>query len=272
LPENCEGLPDRRGSGGVRRHVRDGGCARDLRHARGCRCGGSTRRGGRRPRRTRGVAVTGVRVVRSVCQLRGPGGGVRCLSARDQPLRFRTGGRLMVSRADRSPFAQWLWTVDRYLLAGFIVLMVGGVVLSFAASPAVAERLGIDTFHFVKRQAMFMLPALVVMLAASALSPRQVRRVALVVFILSLGLMVLTLFLGMEVKGARRWINIFGISIQPSEFLKPAFVGLVAFLLSESGRRREVPGALFSAFLFVMSVALLVAQPDFGQTMLLSLV
>ncbi len=178
----------------------------------------------------------------------------------------------MVSRADRSPFAQWLWTVDRYLLAGFIVLMVGGVVLSFAASPAVAERLGIDTFHFVKRQAMFMLPALVVMLAASALSPRQVRRVALVVFILSLGLMVLTLFLGMEVKGARRWINIFGISIQPSEFLKPAFVVLVAFLLSESGRRREVPGALFSAFLFVMSVALLVAQPDFGQTMLLSLV
>ncbi|WP_417686191.1 putative lipid II flippase FtsW [Roseibium sp.] len=178
----------------------------------------------------------------------------------------------MVSRADRSRFAEWLWTVDHYLLAAFILLMVGGVVLSFAASPPVAERLGVETFYFVKRQAMFLLPALAVMLAGSLMSPRLVRRVALLVFVGSLVMLVATLFLGMEAKGSRRWIYIAGFSLQPSEFLKPAFVILIAFLLSESGRRREVPGVLFAVLLFVMCAALLVAQPDFGQTMLLGMV
>ena len=178
----------------------------------------------------------------------------------------------MVSRADRSRFAEWLWTVDHYLLAAFILLMIGGVVLSFAASPPVAERLGLEAFFFVKRQALFLLPALGVMLLGSLLSPRVVRRMALLVFAVSLVLLVATLFVGMEAKGSRRWIYIAGFSLQPSEFLKPAFVILIAFLLSESGRRREVPGVLFAMLLFVMCAALLVAQPDFGQTMLLALV
>ena len=79
----------------------------------------------------------------------------------------------MVSRADRSPFAEWLWTVDRYLVAGFVVLMVGGIVLSFAASPAVAERLDIDSYHFIKRQALFLIPALVVMFGVMGGPSRQ---------------------------------------------------------------------------------------------------
>ncbi|MBO0343698.1 FtsW/RodA/SpoVE family cell cycle protein [Roseibium limicola] len=178
----------------------------------------------------------------------------------------------MVSRADRSRFAEWLWTVDHYLLAAFILLMVGGVVLSFAASPPVADRLGVETFFFVKRQALFLIPALGIMLAGSLLTPRLVRRVALLLFAVSLVALVATLFLGMEAKGARRWIYILGFSLQPSEFLKPAFVVIVAFFLSESGRRREVPGVLFSVLLFVICAALLIAQPDFGQTMLLGMV
>ncbi|MHA7777464.1 putative lipid II flippase FtsW [Roseibium sp. M-1] len=178
----------------------------------------------------------------------------------------------MVSRADRSRFAEWLWTVDHYLLAAFSLLMVGGVVLSFAASPPVAERIGVETFYFVKRQAMFLIPALAIMLAGSLMTPRMVRRAALIVFVVALLLMVATLFVGFEAKGARRWIYLAGFSMQPSEFLKPAFVVLIAFLLSESGRRREVPGVLFSFVLFSICAALLVAQPDFGQTMLLGLV
>lgn len=178
----------------------------------------------------------------------------------------------MVSRADRSPFAEWLWTVDRFLVAGFIVLMIGGIVLSFAASPAVAERLNIDSYHFIKRQAFFLVPALGLMLAISALSPRYVRRAALALFIISMVMMVATLFVGMEAKGARRWINMAGFSIQPSEFLKPALIVLASFLMAEGGRRPEVPGTLLSTLLFVMSAALLVAQPDFGQTMLIALV
>ena len=122
----------------------------------------------------------------------------------------------MVSRADRSRFAEWLWTVDHYLLAAFSLLMVGGVVLSFAASPPVAERIGVETFYFVKRQAMFLIPALTIMLAGSLMTPRMVRRAALILFIVSLVMMVATLFLGFEAKGARRWIYIAGLSIQPS--------------------------------------------------------
>ncbi|WP_153768248.1 putative lipid II flippase FtsW [Labrenzia sp. CE80] len=178
----------------------------------------------------------------------------------------------MVSRADRSRVAEWLWTVDHYLLAAFFLLMFGGVVLSFAASPPVAERLGVETFFFVKRQAIYLIPAIGIMLAGSLMTPRMVRRMALAVFVVSVVMLVATLFLGMEAKGSRRWIYIAGFSLQPSEFLKPAFVVLIAFLLSESGRRREVPGVLFAVLLFAMCAALLIAQPDFGQTMLLGLV
>ena len=110
------------------------------------------------------------------------------------------------------------------------------------------------------------------MLGASLMTPRMVRRAALILFVVSLVLMVATLFVGLEAKGARRWIYLAGFSIQPSEFLKPAFVVLIAFLLSESGRRREVPGVLFAFVLFAICAALLIAQPDFGQTMLLGLV
>lgn len=178
----------------------------------------------------------------------------------------------MVSRADRSRFADWFWTVDHYLLAAFAILMVGGVVLSLAASPPVADRLGLDTFYFVQRQAFFLIPAAAIVIAGSLMTPRMVRRAALIVFIGSLILLIATLFVGMEAKGARRWIYLAGFSVQPSEFLKPAFVILIAFLLSESGRRREVPGVLFSFILFAVCAVLLIAQPDFGQTMLLGMV
>ncbi|MCL4148872.1 UNVERIFIED_CONTAM: hypothetical protein GTU68_011950, partial [Idotea baltica] len=158
------------------------------------------------------------------------------------------------------------------MLAAFGLLMVGGVVLSFAASPPVAERLGVDTFFFVKRQAMYLIPGIMIMLAGSLMAPRVIRRAALIVFVGSLVLLIATLFVGFEAKGARRWIYLAGFSLQPSEFLKPAFVILIAFLLSESGRRREVPGVLFAFVLFAICAALLIAQPDFGQTMLLGMV
>ena len=95
----------------------------------------------------------------------------------------------MVSRADRSEFAEWWWTVDKLLLAGVFALMIGGVVLSLAGSPAVAERLGYDSFHFVNRHIAFFLPALAVMIATSFLTPRQARRAALIVLCISLVLM-----------------------------------------------------------------------------------
>jgi len=177
----------------------------------------------------------------------------------------------MVSRADRSSFAEWWWTVDKILLAALIALMVGGVVLSLAGSPAVAERLGYDSFHFVKRHVAFFVPAVAVMIATSFLTPRQVRRTSLVVMVVMIVLMMATLFVGTDVKGARRWIDFAGLSIQPSEFVKPAFVVIVAWLFAENSRRSDIPGNVFALILLAIVAALLVAEPDFGQTMLITI-
>ncbi|MBC7150308.1 MAG: putative lipid II flippase FtsW [Rhizobium sp.] len=178
----------------------------------------------------------------------------------------------MVSRVERGPVADWFWTIDRLFMITFILLMGIGFMLSFAASPAVAERLNLDSFHFVKRHAAFLIPALGVMIGLSFLSPRQVRRTAMVILAVSLLMMVAALFFGIEVKGARRWITIAGISIQPSEFMKPAFVVICAWLFAEHARQPEIPGNLFAIILFGIVAALLVAQPDLGQTILTSVV
>ena len=177
----------------------------------------------------------------------------------------------MISRAQRTVFSEWWWTVDRLMIGAVLALMLIGIVLLLAASPPVAIRLGLDPFYFVHRQALFLLPAFAVLFATSSLSPRQVRRVALAVFLVSLALVAATLFIGPEIKGARRWLNLFGMSLQPSEFLKPAFVVLVAWAFSESGRRPEMPATLLAFALLALPVILLVQQPDFGQTVLLTL-
>ncbi len=174
----------------------------------------------------------------------------------------------MVSRAQRTILANWWWTVDRWLLASIATLVVAGMILTMAASPPVAERIGLSTFHFVDRQALALFPAMAVLIAVSFLTPRQVRRMAIIVFLAAMALIVVALVFGHEVKGSRRWI--FGI--QPSEFLKPAFVILVAWAFSEGGKRRDVPGTLIAVLLWPVTIVPLMLQPDFGQTMLVSLV
>jgi cell division protein FtsW len=172
------------------------------------------------------------------------------------------------SRLDRSPVAVWWRTVDRWFLAAFLSLMGLGIVLSFAASPAVAERIGLDSFYFATRQIIYMIPALGAMLAVSFLTPRHVRRMAFIMLGIAILLMVAVLFVGVEVKGAHRWVSLFGISIQPSEFMKPAFVIMCAWLFAEKSRNPDIPGNLLAMMLLGVVVALLVAQPDLGQTIL----
>jgi cell division protein FtsW len=174
----------------------------------------------------------------------------------------------MISRAVRSPFAEWWWTVDRWLLAALGMLMVIGIVLAMAGSPPVAERLHLSTFHFVNRQVLYLIPAIAVLIATSFLTPRHVRRAALVAFAIGMTLVLVTILFGQEVKGARRWI--FGI--QPSEFVKPAFVVLAAWAFSEGAKRRGVPGTVLAVLLLPITIIPLMLQPDFGQTMLISLV
>ena len=174
----------------------------------------------------------------------------------------------MLSREERNPLSDWWWTVDRPLLGAIIVLMLSGIVLSLAASPAVAVRIGLDPFHFFNHHVMFLLPSFIVLIGVSFLSPKQIRRSALIVFAISIILIVATLLIGPEVKGSRRWITLLGLNIQASESAKPAFVVVAAWLFSESTRKPEMPATTMALVLLLTLVALLVMEPDFGQTML----
>ena len=178
----------------------------------------------------------------------------------------------MASRVERTPFSDWWRTVDRLMLLAIVALMLAGIILSLAASPPVAARLGLDAFYFVNRHVLYLIPALAVMLAVAFLSPRGIRRLALIVFIVSLALTVATLYYGAEVKGARRWLVLAGVNVQPSEFLKPAFVILIAWLFGETTRKQDVPANTLAAVLLVAVITVLVLQPDFGQTLLIVLV
>jgi cell division protein FtsW len=178
----------------------------------------------------------------------------------------------MASRTHRTPFGDWWYTVDRLMLAALAALMLGGIVLSLAASPPVAARIGLDPFHFVNRHVLFLIPAFIVLIATSALSPRNVRRLSLLVFIGSVALLIATLQFAPEIKGSRRWISIAGVGVQASEFVKPAFVILIAWLFAESARRPEMPTNTIAISLLGMVASLLVLQPDLGQTMLIALV
>jgi cell division protein FtsW len=179
----------------------------------------------------------------------------------------------MVSRAEPSLSGRWWWSIDRTILTTLVALMVSGVVLLMAGGPPVAERLGLPTFHFVNRQAIYLLAALAVFFVTSLLSPRQVRRVALLAFLISLAGVLGTLYFGVEVKGARRWLTLGPLgSVQPSEFLKPAFVVLAAWAFAEGHRRPDLPGTIIAFLLLPMTIVPLVLQPDFGQTVLITLV
>ncbi|MEX0628047.1 MAG: FtsW/RodA/SpoVE family cell cycle protein, partial [Cucumibacter sp.] len=168
----------------------------------------------------------------------------------------------MFSRDRKTPLAEWWWTVDREMLAALFILMAVGIVMSFAASPAVAVRLGLDQWHFIVRHMLFAVPAVAVTIGASLLTARQARLAALVILLVSIGLLALTLLYGTEVNGSKRWVGFAGFSIQPSEFAKPAFAVIAAWLMAERMNRRDVPGHAIVVVLLAVIVGFLVVQPD----------
>ncbi len=169
------------------------------------------------------------------------------------------------SRADNSILGRWWWTVDRWTL-GCIGLLIGfGYVLMLAASPSVAARIGASRDMFILKQVIFLGIAGAIVLSTSMLSPKGVRRLGLVGCLLALGLTALTLVHGVEIKGARRWIALPMMSIQPSEFLKPCFAVVTAWLLAEGRRTRVFPGTILAFGVFAVILLLLKSQPDIGM-------
>ena len=179
----------------------------------------------------------------------------------------------MMSRARKGLVSDWWWTVDKLLLVAALLLLAGGFLLSLSASPSVTARLRIDdSFYFVKRHALFLLPAIALMIGTSFLTLKQVRRASFILLGLMLVVLMLLPFMGYSAKGATRWLAIGPFLLQPSEFLKPAFVVVTAWLFSESSRQPEIPCNLLAILLFGVCAALLIMQPDFGQTVLVATV
>jgi cell division protein FtsW len=169
------------------------------------------------------------------------------------------------ARIDQSPVARWWWTVDRWSLAALTILIGFGVVMSLAASPPVAERIGYDGLHFVRRHLTMLPLAIGLMFVVSLQPPRTIRRIAAAAFVIGLALLALTFVVGAEIKGARRWINVPGLSLQPSEFVKPTFAVIAAWLFAEQKLRPGFPGNLICTALFLVILAMLIKQPDIGM-------
>ena len=177
---------------------------------------------------------------------------------------------MSVSRADKSRYAAWWFTVDHVLLSALAGLMVLGLVLSLAASPAVAMKKGFATYYFVERHVIFLSLGAVIMLAVSFFSPLGVRRLALALLAVMMALMALVLLTSTEINGAKRWLSIAGHSFQPSEFAKPGFIVIMAWLFGEAASRRDVPALPMAIGLWALFAGLLVSEPDVGQTVLVS--
>ncbi len=174
------------------------------------------------------------------------------------------------SRNSKSLIANWWWTVDKVLLSLVTILIAVGIFLNFSASPAVANRIGYGSFHFVKRQLFFIPLAYSLMIFLSMQSLKTIRRTAILGYIATIFLMILTLFWGEETKGASRWIRILGFSLQPSEFIKPFFAVVAAWLFEGQKKYRDMPGNFLSMSLYAFTLILLLMQPDVGMSIVVS--
>ena len=176
------------------------------------------------------------------------------------------------TRTDRSRMGVWWWTVDHWLLGATAFLIIAGVLLSFTSSPAEAARLHIpDPFHFAIRQSVFGIAAAAVAMSASMLSSRGVRRAALIIYGVTILMMMALPAIGHSAKGAARWIEFSGFSLQPSEFMKPALIVLCGWMFAEGQKGEGVPGVSIAFALYSISVVLLLIEPDVGQTILITI-
>ena len=164
---------------------------------------------------------------------------------------------------------RWWRTVDRWSLFCIFALFGIGLLLGLAASPPLAAKNGLEPFHYVIRQAIFGGAAMVVMVVVSTLSPRMIRRLGVLGFLAAFVALALLPFIGTDFgKGAVRWISLGFASVQPSEFLKPGFVAMAAWLLAASHEINGPPGRTYSFVLTILIVLMLALQPDFGQASL----
>ncbi len=176
------------------------------------------------------------------------------------------------ARTDTSTLGRWWWTVDRWTLLALGLLIAFGLILTMAASPAAGGRIGLEGFHLAKRQLVLIPLAGVILFGVSLLSVRQVRRLAVIGFLGSIVLLIATLIFGTEIKGAVRWLSLGGFSLQASEFVKPTFAVAAAWMFAAGKEEEGFPGIWISIGLYLVVAALLISQPDLGQTVVVTAV
>ncbi len=176
------------------------------------------------------------------------------------------------SRTDKSVLSQWWWTVDKLTLGLLLAIVVTGIVLNIAASPSVAERIGLPTYYFVQRHLVILPIALGLMISISMVPVREIQSLSFALFILSIFLILLTLFIGSEIKGATRWISLGGFSLQPSELVKPTFAVITAWCFARKLEKPGFPGNIVAISTLAVVLILLLLQPDLGMTLVIAAV
>ena len=177
-----------------------------------------------------------------------------------------------LARTDTSLVGQWWWTIDRWFLGALLILLFFGILMVFGASPGVAAKLNLSSYHFIKKHLLVVPLGMIMIFFISLLSPKNVRRIAAVGLLIGVILLGFTLIFGSEIKGARRWLSLGGFSFQASEFIKPFFAVVAAWMFSEWRSKTYFPGHWISLLIFIAIVSLLLGQPDLGQTIVIAAV
>lgn len=177
---------------------------------------------------------------------------------------------MAVARTDRSILGRWWWTVDRWTLLAIAVLIAFGALMALAASPAVASRIRLDSFSLF-RQHFALLPVVgLALVGVSLLDVRGVRRLAVFGTLGGIALLAATLVIGTEIKGATRWISLGGFSLQPSEFVKPCFAVVSAWMFSLQHGAQRLPGNIISIALYGLVMGLILLQSDLGMAVVVT--
>ncbi len=167
--------------------------------------------------------------------------------------------------------SRWWRSIDQKMVIAIIILFGFSLMLVTTSGPAVASRIGLDEHYFSSRQVIYLAVATFLIVIFSLLEKKWLKRIAILGFLFNTILLILVKFYGYEVKGAVRWINILGFSLQPSEFIKPFFAVVTGWLLSLKFEG-EFPSFYISFLLYVFISALLIIQPDFGMFIMVTAV
>ncbi|AZL15459.1 putative lipid II flippase FtsW [Rickettsiales endosymbiont of Stachyamoeba lipophora] len=179
---------------------------------------------------------------------------------------------MKAARSRNNFIYSWWWSIDRIALVSVLIMIAFSAFMVATASPAVAERIGLEPFYFIRKQIIYLMLAVLIIFSTSLLSIDNIKRLSILGFSICILLLLVTLIVGVEVKGSKRWINLMGFSMQPSEFIKPFFSIMTALLISQKYRNYKFPAFSVSIGLFVLTAMLIIIQPDFGMSLTLGVI